>query len=111
MSVEGVGAEVRAELEDVRQALERERPELADRLAWVVEQLAPDGVGAPTTEPKAYWSTGAAAAKLGVSPNTVKKWVRTGVIRDFWVMPGSGYVKVAPAEIERLRASGASEES
>jgi hypothetical protein len=107
MPVEGVNADVRAELEDVRQALEHERPELADRLARVVDQLAPADAG----EPKAYWSTGAAATRLGVSPNTIKKWVRTGVIRDFWVMPGSGYLKIAPAEIERLRSAGASEES
>jgi hypothetical protein len=107
MPVERANAEVRAELEDVRQALEGERPELADRLARVVEQLAP----ADSPDPKAYWSTGAAATRLGVSPNTIKKCVRTGVIRDFWVMPGSGYIKIAPAEIDRLRGAGASEES
>jgi hypothetical protein len=33
------------------------------------------------------------------------------VIRDFWVLPGSGYVKVAASDIERLRGATTAEES
>jgi predicted site-specific integrase-resolvase len=57
-------------------------------------------------EPTGYITTGAAAADLGVSPNTVKKWVRLGSITDVWALPGSGYLKIARSEIERIRTAG-----
>jgi predicted site-specific integrase-resolvase len=43
---------------------------------------------------------------MGVSPNTVKKWVRLGHITDVWALPGSGYLKIARSEIDRIRAEG-----
>lgn len=59
-----------------------------------------------SSEPAGYLSTGEAAAAMGVSPNTVKKWVRLGHITDVWALPGSGYLKIARSEIDRIRAEG-----
>lgn len=84
-----------AELSEERPALARRLESAADRLR---EQVAP--------EPAGYVTTGEAAAALGVSPNTVKKWVRTGIIRDVWALPGSGYLKIAHGEVDRIRTAG-----
>ena len=94
--------DIARDLEDLQRDLERERPALAARLGQVVDRLRAD---APV-EPAGYISTGEAAAALGVSPNTVKKWVRLGFIRDFWTLPGSGYLKIARSEVERIKAEG-----
>jgi hypothetical protein len=105
MTKRSLAADVERDLDDLRRDLERERPALAERLENVVERIRD---GAPT-EPAGYVSTGEAAAALGVSPNTIKKWVRLGFIRDFWTLPGSGYLKIARTEVERIRAAGGPE--
>lgn len=92
------------DLNDLRRDLQRERPEMAERLEQVVERIRDD---ASSMEPADYVSTGEAAAALQVSPNTVKKWVRLGYITKVWALPGSGYLKIARSEIERIRAAGA----
>jgi excisionase family DNA binding protein len=86
------------ELDEVLRALEGERPDLAERLARVADELG--------REPRDYVSPGEAAEALGVSRNTVKKWVRLGIIRDVWSLPGSGYLKIRRSELERIRADG-----
>lgn len=94
-----MGTTVREELDELRREIATEQPELAGRLARIADQLT------TTTRPtREYISTGEAATALSVSPNTIKKWVRVGVIRDFWMLPGSGYIKIARSEVERLRA-------
>lgn len=90
------------ELEDIQRRLMRDQPDLAERLENVVEALRSEA-----SEPNGYLTSGEAAVALGVSPNTVKKWVRLGIIRDFWTLPGSGYVKIARSEVQRIRAEGA----
>lgn len=97
-----LAADVERDLEDLRRDLQRERPALAERLEQVVDRIRD---GSPA-EPAGYISTGEAAAALGVSPNTVKKWVRLGFVRDFWTLPGSGYLKIARSEVERIKAEG-----
>lgn len=89
------------ELRAISSELAEERPRVADRLVQVADRLGagPDVSG--------YIYTGEAAAALGVSANTVKKWVRLGLITDVWALPGSGYLKIARSEIERIRAAGA----
>jgi excisionase family DNA binding protein len=94
--------EVERELADLMAEVGRESPALAERVGTVVGRI----VG-PEPDQADFISTGEAAAALGVSPNTVKKWVRQGYIRDFWTLPGSGYIKIARAEIARIRAEGA----
>src|SRR5919197_851507 len=89
------------DLEDLLRDLEVERPALAQRLEQVVERIREPG-----SEPVDYVSTGEAAAALGVSPNTVKKWVRLGIVTDVWTLPGSASLKIARSEIERIRAEG-----
>ena len=81
--------------------LERDRPALAHRLEQVVDRRKEE---AP--EPAGYLSTGEAAAALDVSVNTARKWVRLGFIRDFWTLPGTGYLKIARSEVERIKAKG-----
>lgn len=90
------------ELEDISSRLAEQQPDLAERLDNVVDALRDE-----ETDPEGYVSSGEAAATLGVSPNTVKKWVRLGIIRDFWTLPGSGYVKIARSEVQRIRDEGA----
>lgn len=90
------------ELEDIQRRLAEQQPDLAERFEQVVDALRVE-----TTEPEGYMSSGEAASALGVSPNTVKKWVRMGIIRDFWTLPGSGYVKIARSEAQRIRDEGA----
>jgi hypothetical protein len=90
------------ELVDIQRRLAEQQPVLAERLERVVDALRDD-----RDEPEGYMSSGEAAAALGVSPNTVKKWVRMGIIRDFWTLPGSGYVKIARSEVQRVRTEGA----
>lgn len=90
------------ELSDIQRSLAEREPALAERLEQVV-----DAIRVETTEPEGYMSTGEASSALGVSPNTVKKWVRMGIIRDFWTLPGSGYVKIARSEVQRIREEGA----
>lgn len=99
MTNRSLAPDVERELEDLRRELEHDRPALADRLEQVVDKIRE----APT-EPAGYLTTGEAATALGVSPNTVKKWVRLGFITDFWTLPGSGYLKIARSEIDRIRA-------
>src|SRR5688572_17339990 len=94
--------DVQRDLDDLQRELQQERPALAQRLEEVVERIKGD---APV-EPAGYVSTGEAAAGLDVSVNTVKKWVRMGIIRDFWALPGSGYLKIARTEIDRIKAEG-----
>ena len=102
MSRRSLSPEVERDLEDLQRELERDRPALAERLGQVVERLRDDA-----GEPAGYVTTGEAAAALGVSPNTVKKWVRLGFVRDFWTLPGSGYLKIARSEVERIKAESA----
>jgi excisionase family DNA binding protein len=90
------------ELEDISRRIADQQPELAERFGTFVDALRES-----RGEPEGYMSTGEAAQALGVSPNTVKKWVRMGIVRDFWTLPGSGYVKIARAEVQRIRAEGA----
>lgn len=40
-------------------------------------------------------------------PNTIKKWVRIAIVKDFWTLPGSGYLKIARTEVNRIRETGA----
>jgi excisionase family DNA binding protein len=93
---------IRDRLEEISREVAAERPELAQRLARIADEVAPF---TPSTAAD-YISTGEAAAALGVSVNTVKKWVRAGVIRDFWTLPASGYIKIARSEVERVRNAG-----
>lgn len=90
------------ELEAISRRLAEQQPDLAERLDSVVDALRDEAA-----EPEGYMSSGEAAAALGVSPNTVKKWIRLGIIRDFWTLPGSGYVKIACSEVQRIRDEGA----
>ena len=101
MNNRGFAPDVERDLEDLRRDLERERPALAQRLEQVVERIKES-----PAEPAGYVSTGEAAAALNVSVNTVKKWVRLGIVRDFWTLPGSGYLKIARSEVERIKAEG-----
>lgn len=43
-----------------------------------------------------------AAELLGVHPNTLGRWVDRGIVRASR-LPGSGYRRFAPEEIERVR--------
>lgn len=45
----------------------------------------------------------AAARRLGVHENTVRNWEARGLITTARRLPGSGYRRFAPAEVERLR--------
>lgn len=102
MARSNLSPQLERELSDIQRSLAEREPALAERLEQVV-----DAIRVETTEPEGYVSTGEAATALGVSPNTVKKWVRMGIIRDFWTLPGSGYVKIARSEIQRIREEGA----
>lgn len=102
MSRSSLSPQLERELDDIQRRLAERQPDLAERFEQVVDALRVE-----TTEPEGYVSTGEAASALGVSPNTVKKWVRMGIIRDFWTLPGSGYVKIARSEIQRIRDEGA----
>jgi excisionase family DNA binding protein len=93
---------VEEELQDLVRELEVDRPALAERLERLVHRVRETPHGSPE-----YVSTGEAARALGVSPNTVKKWVRLGVISDAWALPGSGHIKIGRAEVDRLRQEGA----
>lgn len=92
---------VRTELEELARELASEKPVIAERLNRLLADLAD-----PRLPPSDYISTGAAARALGVSLNTVKNWVRKGVIRDAFRLPTSRHTKVSRAEIERLRLEG-----
>ena len=48
-----------------------------------------------------YMTTGEAATVLGVSINTLKKWVRLGLIRDAYRTDG-GHLRVAAADVARV---------
>lgn len=93
--------DVERKLAELRRDLDEQHPNLATRLDDVVDSLRTE-----PEEPAGYMSTGQAAAALGVSANTVKKWVRFGFIRDFWTLPGSGYIKIASSEVDRIKAAG-----
>jgi hypothetical protein len=97
-----LSGEVERELADLMAELGRESPALAERIGTVLSRIV-----VPAPNESDFVSTGEAAAALGVSPNTVKKWVRLGYIRDFWTLPGSGYIKIARTEVARIRAEGA----
>lgn len=43
------------------------------------------------------------AARLGVHENTVRSWVKTGVLTPARSLPGSGYRRFSRADIERMR--------
>lgn len=94
--------ETEREIDDLVRELRIDRPLLAHRLATVAAEIKADS----QRDPGDYVSTGEAAAALQVSPNTLKKWIRLGLIRDFWTLPGSGYLRVARSEVERIRAEG-----
>lgn len=102
MNNRALAPDLERDLEDLRRDLERERPALAQRLEQVVERI----INESPAEPAGYVSTGEAAAALNVSVNTLKKWVRLGIVRDFWTLPGSGYLKIARSEVERIKAEG-----
>lgn len=102
MSSRPLAPDIQRDLEDLQRELERDRPALAQRLEAVVERIKEES----PSEPAGYVSTGEAAAGLNVSVNTVKKWVRLGIIRDFWTLPGSGYLKIARSEVERIKVEG-----
>lgn len=109
MTRTGTNPDFTEEIAALIRELRRDKPVLATRLESAFERLtnrppttSPTGESA-VAEPPGYVSTGEAAAALGVSPNTVKKWVRLGYVRDFWVLPGSGYVKIARTEIDRIQ--------
>lgn len=89
------------ELRSISADLIEQQPDIAERLAAVADQLRGEAVTVDD-----YVSTGQFAAAFNVSVNTVKKWVRMGFVRDVWTMPGSGYLKIASSEIERLRREG-----
>jgi excisionase family DNA binding protein len=61
-------------------------------LAAAAEQAAPA---------ETYLTTGDAADSLGVSINTLKKWVRLGLIRDAYRTEG-GHLRVAAADVARV---------
>ncbi len=61
-------------------------------LVAAVEQGTPEA---------AYLTTGEAADALGVSINTLKKWVRLGLIRDAYRTDG-GHMRVAAADVARV---------
>ena len=84
-------------LEQLHADLAAVRPDLARRLAAIIEGTA---VPVRTGE---YVRLGEASRDLGVSRNTLKKWVRGGLVRDSMQLPGSNEVRVARSEIERLR--------
>jgi len=44
-----------------------------------------------------------AARLLGVHENTIRNWVKSGILRPTAVLAGSGYSRFAPEEIERVR--------
>ncbi len=94
---------IEQELRDLSAELAPRDPDAARRLAAAADRLRAQG----DAEPVGYITSGEAASLLGVSPNTVKKWVRLGIIRDFWTLPGSGYLKIARSEIDRIRTEGA----
>jgi excisionase family DNA binding protein len=48
-----------------------------------------------------YLTTGDAADALGVSINTLKKWVRLGLIRDAYRTEG-GHLRIAAADVARV---------
>lgn len=48
-----------------------------------------------------YLTTGEAADALGVSLNTLKKWVRLGLIRDAYRTDG-GHLRIAAADVARV---------
>jgi excisionase family DNA binding protein len=102
MTRSNLSPQLERELDDIQRRLAERQPDLAERFEQVVDALRVE-----TAEPEDYMSTGEAASALGVSPNTVKKWVRMGIIRDFWTLPGSGYVKIARSEVQRIREEGA----
>lgn len=96
-------ADAERQLRSLGAELADERPDVAERLEAVSDRLRDQAA----LEPGGYVTTGEAARALGVSPNTVKKWVRLGYITDVWALPGSGYLKIARSEIERIRMAGA----
>lgn len=105
MTQTDASASIEQALQDIQVELASDRPDLARRLGALVQQIRHE-----PTEPVGYISTGEAAKLLAVSPNTVKKWVRMGVVTDFWTLPGSGYLKIARTEVDRIRESGAARE-
>ncbi len=49
-----------------------------------------------------WLSVDEAARRLGVHPNTVRKWADTGIL-PCWRLPGSGHRRFDPDAVERLR--------
>ncbi len=82
------------ELAKLREDLRAIRPDLAERLDGVV--------GAQASLRGEYVRLGEASQALGVSRNTLKKWIRGGLVRDVMQLPDSGEMRVARAEIARL---------
>ena len=73
------------------------RPDLAQRLAEIVAGAS------VAASPSDYVRLGEASRDLGVSRNTLKKWIRGGFVRDVMQLPGSNELRVARTEITRLR--------
>ena len=82
------------ELAKLREDLRAIRPDLADRLDELIRAQA--------SLRGEYVRLGEASQSLGVSRNTLKKWIRGGLVRDVMQLPDSGEMRVARAEIARL---------
>src|SRR5947207_8767609 len=52
---------------------------------------------------------GEAAARLGVSPQTLKQWIYKGTLRT--VQTAGGHHRISPAEVDRLLARGSAKSS
>jgi excisionase family DNA binding protein len=85
-----VDDELRTALEDVR-ALD---PALGNRVATLIEQRD------RSRDPE-YLTSTEAAESLGVSRNTVKKWIRLGYLRDSYRTDG-GHVRIPRREVDRV---------